>query len=906
MREYLKRFLILLAALLVCWPPLASSQQLEPSLLAGFEYRNLGPYRTGAWVSDFAVPENGRERLYTFYVALRSGGVWKTSNNGTTFEPIFDGNGAQAIGDVTVAPSDNDIVWVGTGDNANARSSHSGTGVFKSIDGGGNWRNMGLYDSHHIARIVIHPENPDIVYVAVIGHLFSANEERGLFRSSNGGETWERVLFVNDKVGVVDVAMDRSNPEVLYAASYAMERQPWHFEAGGEGSAIYKTVDGGDSWSKLDEGLPDGNIGRIGLDIYRGDSSIVYAVFENLNERKPTPDEREADREAGRKPANRPYGGEVYRSDDAGASWRKVNRVEDNVGGKAPYSFNQIFVDPNDDRKVFVTSVILANSIDGGETWQDIDWPAQNLFANNFGDVRAFWIDPQDSHRMLFGSDGGAYVSYDGGKTSDHLYNLPTGEIYAVGIDMADPYNVYAGLQDHESWRGPVNSWSGAVTLEDWVLVGVSDGMYNQVDPTDSRYLYTTAQFGGHRRVDQSRGVRKDIEPPGADEELQRRFPWTPAIHISPHDNSVVYTGSNTVLRSADYGDTWQDISPDLTHQAAQSDGGRCIDAHGSQGWINFCTVTTLDESAVLPGLIWAGTDDGRVHVTEDGGRNWREVTQPLAAAGAPADFWVSRVRASRFDPRVAYVSKNGFRFDRFDVHVYRTSDLGRTWTSLAGDLPDSPVNVIAEDRRNAQLLFLGNDLGAFASIDGGLHWTSLQANMPTVPVKDLVVHPRENDLVLGTYGRGLYVADISVLQELTPQVLGQPMHLFDIESGVIRRSERADWGAYHMKGDRHLATENEPAGLSVIYYLKNASEEPASVSILDATGNEVAKLEGGVDAGVNRVHWDTVAAEDILPGVFKVTLTVGAGTQSKFARLRPAREFAIGQSGRAGSAERD
>lgn len=871
-------------------------ERLEAFFDQAVEYRNLGPYRVGAWVSDFAVPENGRDRLYTFYVAMRSGGVWKTTNNGSTFEPVFDGNGVQAIGDVTVAPSDNDVVWVGTGDNANARSSHAGIGVFKSTDAGKSWRNMGLHDSHHIARIVVHPEDPDVVYVAAIGHLFSRNEERGLFRTRDGGRSWEKVLYVNDGTGVVDIAIDRGDPDVLYAATYEMARYPWHFEAGGPESAIYKTSDAGDSWVRLSEGLPGGKIGRIGLDVYRSDPRILYAVFENLNLREPTDEEAAKDREQDREPQRRPIGGEVYRSDDAGASWRKTHGDDRNIGGKAPYSFNQIVVDPNDHQKIFVTSVWLANSTDGGRTWHDLDQDDRRLFANNFGDVRAFRIDPEDSQRMLFGSDGGVYVSYDGGLTSDHMYNLPTGEVYSIGVDLADPYNIYAGLQDHESWKGPVNSWSGAVTLEDWVLVGLWDGMYNQVDPSDNRYLYTTAQFGGHRRVDQWNGMRDDIEPKAGEDQPKRRFPWTPAILISPHDVNIVYAGSQHVLRSADRGDTWVEVSPDLTHRTLAEDGGKCVYAGGAQGWINYCTVTSLDESVLEPGVIWAGTDDGRVHATADGGRSWTEVTAALADAGAPEDFWVTRVRASRHALGTAYVTKSGYRFDRFAPHVYRTTDFGRTWTSIAGDLPQSAVNVIVEDADNPDLLFVGNDEGVYVTIDRGASWHPLKANMPVVPVKDLVIHPRENDLVVGTYGRGLYQADISPLKELDEALLDQDMHLFDVEDNVIRRSERSDWGNYHMKGDRHLATPNEPAGLVVNYYLGKPSRRDVTVIVRDESGTEVAKLEGPREAGFHRLRWDTAGEKDLEPGRFSVTLERGSDRIEKQANLRAPRAFAIGQ----------
>lgn len=885
---------VLLAILTAAAPPPAHSQADQARLLGTVEYRNLGPFRTGAWVSDFAVPEHGREHLYTFYVAMRSGGVWKTTNNGTTFEPVFDGNGAQAIGDVTVAPSDNDIVWVGTGDNAAARSSRPGIGVFKSEDAGETWRHMGLGDSHHIARILVHPTDPDVVYVAAMGHLFSRNEERGLFRSTDGGATWEKVLYVNDGVGVVDVALDRDRPDLLFAATYEMARYPWHFEAGGPQSAIYRSADGGSTWERLTRGLPDGPIGRIGLDVWRGDGDTVYAIFENLNPRTPTAEEAEQDREAGREPRPRTVGGEVYRSDDSGRSWRKVSVGVDNLAVKAPYSFNQIFVDPNDSERVFVTSEAMAHTADGGKSWQDLD-DNETLFRNNFGDVRSFWIDPRDSARMLFGSDGGVYVSYDGGVTSDHLYNLPTGEIYALGVDTLDPYNIYVGLQDHESWKGPVNSWSGAVTLEDWVLVGLWDGMYNEVDPVTNRYLYTTAQFGGHRRVDQHAGSRKDIEPPDSGD-FEPRFPWTPAIRISPHDSNVVYAGAQRLLKSEDRGDTWLTISPDLTHATMAADGGRCADAGGAQGWINYCTITSVDESRLRQGLVWAGTDDGRVWVTEDGGARWREVTAALAAAGAPEDFWVSRVRASGHAPGTAWVTKSGMRFDRFAPHVYVTNDYGDTWTSLAANLPDSPVNVVFEDPADADVLYLGSERGVYVTLDGGTHWLDLSANMPDVAVTDLLVHPRERDLVVATYGRGAWIADVSIVPELRRAVDSDAAYLFDVEDNVVRRSERSSWGAYHMKGDRHLATPNEPAGFAIHYYLPRAAAGDVVVTVHDESGNEHARIAGERGPGVHRVHWDSAAVEGLEPGRFRVTLSAAGRRIERFATLEPPRAFPVGQ----------
>lgn len=848
-RKHLASLLLVFYGIIfVCVSFVNSQERFNEDLLKTFTYRNLGPFRSGGWIVDFAVPEYPQEaHLYIFYVASRNGGLWKTTNNGTTFEPIFDDQTVFSIGDIALAPSNPDIVWVGTGEAANARSSYWGDGVYKSTDGGKTWKNMGLKDSHHIGRIIVHPKNPDVVYVAAMGHLYSFNEERGVFKTVDGGKTWEKVLYINERVGVIDVAMNRDNPDILYAAAYEKQRLPWHFEAGGPGSAIYKTIDAGETWAKLGEGLPSGKIGRIGLDIYRKNPDIVFAVVENVNKRPSTKEEVEQDRRRGIEPQERVFGGEVYRTDNAGRTWKKMNSIKDNVGGKAAYSFCQIRVDPNNDKNVYVTSICVASSNDSGKTWHDVNWPPRKMFKTSFGDVRTLWIDPQNSNRIFMGSDGGVHISYDGGKTCDFYDNLPMAQYYAIGVDMEDPYNIYGGLQCHDSWKVPSNSWSGQITLEDLVTVGTGDGMYNVVDPNDSRWVYNTSQFGGHHCVDQKLGIRTNIQPRREEGRPPYRFNWCPPVHISPHNSEIIYAGTQVLLRSMHRGDNWQEISPDLTTNDAVKIAGK--------GHIQYCTITTISESPVTPGIIWVGTDDGKVWLTKDYGASWADLTQKIVLAGGPENYWVSRVFASNFKEGTAYISKTGYRRDDFRPFIYKTTDFGETWTAINGNLPNKPINVVFEDRKNPALLFLGTDMGVYVTINEGKKWVYMRNNMPTIAVHDLLVHPRENDLVVGTYGRGLYITDVTLLQELNEKVLDEDIHFFKVEPRV-QRITRA-WGAYYLYGDRHLATPNEPNRVVINYYLKNKAKEKAKITITDPYGKVFQTLRGSANAGINSVLWN-------------------------------------------------
>jgi photosystem II stability/assembly factor-like uncharacterized protein len=861
-----------------------SAQRFNESLLSGFTYRNLGPFRVGSWTVAVAVPETpAKAHRNVIYAALRTGGVWKSSNGGITFEPVFDNQSIYSMGAIAVAPSDENIVWVGTGDNSATRSAYWGDGVYKSADAGKTWQNMGLQDSQHIARIVIHPANPNIVYVAALGHLHTPNVERGVFKTSDGGKTWKKVLYRGDGIGAVDLVLDRRNPEVLYAATYEHMRLPWVINDGGPGTGIYKTTDGGANWTRLSgAGLPEGPMGRIGLDICRSKPDVLYAVYDNHNLRP------------GAQNANAAINGEVYRTDDAGTTWRKVNPDGVDVSGKAGYSFNQINVDPNNPDRIWVTGSSFSYSGDGGKTWGAPGGAGggrgMRVFGRAFGDYRSLWIDPEDSDRMIATSDGGVFQSFDGGRTCGHTsITVKGGEVYALGIDMETPYNIYAGLQDHEDWKGPSNGWSGQVGIEDWISVGTGDGMYNRVDPTDSRWVYNTQEFGSLGRYDQNTRQRLRIAPTRPEGQPYLRFNWIAPITLSPHDPKTIYAGAQVLFRSTDRGDHWQEISPDLT----TNDPKKVSPPRGS---IQFCTITTISESPVKAGVIWVGTDDGKVQVTRDGGSTWTDVTGSIAAAGGPADVWTSRVYASLYAPGTAYITKTGRRQDLFKPFVFKTTDFGATWTSAAGNLPNWPVNVIIEDIVNPNVLFLGNDIGIFASNDGGKRWLHLKGNMPPAAVTDMVMHPREGDIVAGTYGRGIWVAGALFISEMTEENLNKDAYFFSVQPKPIRR-EGAQ-GNYRLYGDSVPTTPNEPNGLSIYYHLKQDAAQPVSITIADRAGNVVRRLQGTQKAGINRVSSEGgfgggrgaggVGNQPMPPGEYTITLQVGELKLTQKAMVTP------------------
>ncbi|MBU2437871.1 MAG: hypothetical protein KKC69_01820, partial [Acidobacteria bacterium] len=769
------------------------------------EWRNIGPAEMGGRTVDIDVVESSP---WIIYAAIGPSGVWKSVTNGFTWEPVFEKESTVSVGDIAIDQSRPATVWVGTGEATSRNSTTIGDGVYRSTDGGKSWVHHGLRDTRHISRIVIDPVNPDTVYVAAMGHLWGPNEERGIYKTEDGGETWDKILYVNETTGCADLVMDPSDSLILYAASYDHRRYPYYFRSGGPGSAVYKTVDGGRNWKKLTKDLPEGTLGRIGLDVSRSSPNVVYALIEHED-------------------------GGIWRSEDKGESWARTCDNETYVMvNNRPFYYSQIRIDPSNDETVYVFSGGNFVSHDRGQKFRSVS-------GGTHPDHHALWIDPKNPLHLIDGNDGGIDISYDGGRSWWGARNMILSEVYQIGYDMRDPYYVYCGLQDNGLWGGPSATYDAkGITNEDWYAVGGGDGFYAQVDPEDHTVVYGNSQMNGLYRFDLKTGLSKTIRPLASLKDKPYRYNWNAPILISPHDAKTVYTAGNVLFRTRNGGVTWETISPDLTTDDPdkQKDSGGPITPDNTGAEVH-CTIITITESPVEAGVIWCGTDDGNVQVTRDGGKTWANTVGNIM--GLPPNTWCSRIEASHFKAGTAYVAFDGHRTDDYGTYVYKTSDFGKTWTSVRGDLPFGWVHVIREDLKNPNLLFVGMEFGVFASLDGGRSWFSPGKPLPTLAVRDIAVHP-SGDLIIGTHGRGVWIMDdILPLQEMTPEVMAKDVYFFPIRPATrYFPSSR-----YEVFSADEFSVSNPPYGMGLSFYFSEKPADIPKVFISDKAGERIFEI---------------------------------------------------------------
>ncbi|MDA9554802.1 hypothetical protein N9R54_01080 [Pelobium sp.] len=870
----------------------------ENSLVKNLAFENIGPTVMSGRIVDVDVNENDPTQ---FFVAYASGGLWYSNNNGISFEPLFQQEASMTIGDIAVDWK-NKTIWVGTGENNSSRSSYAGTGIYKSTDWGKTWQWLGLAETQHIGRIKLHPTNPNIAWVAAIGHLYSPNKERGIYKTTDGGKTWKNTLFIDDKTGAIDLVVDPKNPDILYTATWHRERAAWNFVEGGATSGIYKSTDGGSTWalsSTANSGFPNGDgVGRIGLAIYPENPQIVYAVLDNQFPREKKEEEEDKKDEytietfstiskadfdkldnkkldeflrEKRFPAKYtaksvkekvakdeikpqaiaefiddpytsvfgapPKEAEVYRSNDAGKTWIKVNVMDlKGLYNTYGYYFGQISVSPTNPDKVYIMGVPLWKSEDGGKTFKSID--RENVHS----DHHALWVDPKKDGHIINGNDGGLNISYDDGKTWFKANTPAVGQFYSVNVDLAKPYNVYGGLQDNGVWMGPSNYKFDYGWYDDgqypYKRVGGGDGMQVVVDTRDNNLVYSGSQYGFYYRYNKETGERMPFQPKHELGERPLRWNWESPIHISKHNMDVIYFGANRLYRSLNKATDFVPISPDLTKG-------------GKKGDVTFGTLTTVEESPLKFGLIYTGSDDGLVYVTKDGGSNWTKISDQL-----PQDLWISQVYPSKFDEATVYVSLNGYRSDNFNPYLYQSKDYGATWTKIGTNLPLEPINVVKEDPENKNIIYVGTDHGLYVSFNQGKNFERFSGGLPAVAVHDLVVQPVEHDLIVATHGRSLWKARVKELEQITDEMMAKPLSLFDLESVNYSNS----WGRKSYDG-----TFFEPT-FKIPYYSNQTGTAIISISTEKGTvlSSFIDNAEKGLNFATYNFSFDKTKAETL------------------------------------------
>jgi photosystem II stability/assembly factor-like uncharacterized protein len=820
--------------------------------------RHIGPaLMSGRVVELEGHPNNAR----ILYAGAGGGGVWKTIDGGVNFSPIFDKHN-QSIGAIAVDPKNPDqVIWVGTGEIWTRNSVTVGDGIYKSTDGGVNWTNMGLPKSERISSIKINPNNPNEVFVGVLGALWGNSSERGIYKTSDGGKNWEKIFFVNETTGCSDLIMDPKNSSVLYASFWEFRRTAYSFNSGGENSALYKSTDGGKTWNKIHTGFPSGKLGRIAIALAPSNSSILYSVLESAK-----------DEDKG-----------LYRSDDAGATWKRTNGDFGLV--VRPFYFSRIVIDPRNPDVVLKAGLNGSISRDGGKTFRDIG-------GGIHADVHDFWFDINDSDRMFLCDDGGVYRSWDGGNVWDMVKCIPVSQFYQVAIDNQTPYKVYGGLQDNGSWVGPSQK-VGGVENRDWVSVGMGDGFRTFPHPTNPNIVYSEMQGAEYIwRTNIEKNQTKIIKPFASANDPKLRFNWNTAITTSPNKPDRLYCGSQFLHKSEDMGETWTKISPDLTtndpsKQQQENSGGLSADNSGAE---NHCTIFAVNESPLDENIVWVGTDDGNVQVTFDGGKTWTNVTANFP--NLPKNTWAYFIEPSTFEKNTAYVVFTGYTQNDFNPYVYKTTDGGKTWVSIVSADLKTFVRNIKEDYKNPNLLFLGTEAGLYVTVDAGKNWSQFKNNMPPVAVHWIALHPKEDALVMATHGRGVIIIDdISPLRQLTKEVIGKELHFFATKPNILKES--GGFGGYARMGE--FVGENPSSMAKIVYFQKSRHTfGKMLVEVFDSKGNKLADLPAGKAKGINYVEWNAslkppkiakaktlsyggFRGPSVLPGTYKVKITKGS-----------------------------